>query len=230
MPPRGAAAALDDEEQRSPHGQRTAPIRAKGRRDRWPSWAHDEPLPRPGAKAVGSAPPVCRHSPSARRVSFRARADRFNPCESGSNPLRLGLEVLQPPLQPLANGPDRLRRATGTSLLHRGEVVGQKSEQLEQGHAGIRDVVVRPLRRVNGNPCQQRIPELLEAEDVEFRRRFRHGAILPQSRSRSLPLAPLVRYCSSTRGEERKEPRRGRLQFAQSGRVRCLVIPRAWRA
>jgi hypothetical protein len=139
-----------------------------------------EPFPRHGAKAVGSAsPPVCPRSSSARRVRFPAGADRFNPCESASNPLRLRLDVLQPSLQPLANCRERLRCAIRTSLLKRGQVLGQKGEQLKQGDAGIRDVVVRPLRRVNGNPCPQRIPELLEAAAVESRRRLRHGAILP---------------------------------------------------
>ena len=76
-----------------------------------------EPFPRPGAKGAGPAfPPVCSDSTSARRVSFRARSDRFDPCESASNPLRLRLDVLQPSLQPLANGRERLRHAIGTSL------------------------------------------------------------------------------------------------------------------
>jgi hypothetical protein len=156
-----------------------------------------EPLPRHGAGQPTRHPPVCPHSPSARRVCLRAGADRFNPCESASNPLRLRLEVLQPSLQPLANGRERLRRAIRTSPLKGGQVLGQKSEQLEQRDARVRDVVVRPLRRMNGNPCQQRIPKLIKPAVVKFRCRLSHCAILPQSRSRRLPLGPLVRYCSA---------------------------------
>ena len=186
------------------------------------------PLPRPARQGVGSAP---RSADTLRQrdASASARgADRVNPCESGSSPLRFGLEVLQPSLQPLANGPDRLRRGIGTSLFPRGEVVGQKGKQLEQSYAGIRDVVVRPLRRVNRNSCQQRIPELLEAADVEFRRWFRHGAILPQSRSpepaarapRALLLVDEGRNARSHGADDRT------LRKA----VRCLVIPRDCRA
>jgi hypothetical protein len=125
--------------------------------------------------------------PSRSTSPRRAGGDRFNPCESASNPLRLRLDVLQPSLQPFANGRERLRRAIRTSPFKGGQALGQKSEQLEQRDARVRDVVVRPLRRMYGNPGQQRISELLKAADVRFRCRLRHRC---DSSTQSLAQAP----------------------------------------